>query len=731
MIFQFKFTIGDSKMKIKNRFILTFGVSTLFLFLLLGLFLFLSVRTKIHKELEKELNNKIEMVKDYIESNLKTGIKNYLRGIAEKSKTDTEMFYQAFFNKEIKDEKEAQDKAWEFLKKITIGKTGYIYILNSQGILLKHPKESIVGKDMSKVPNVIEQLKMKSEKSAGYIEYMWKNPGEEKERAKALYQEYFEKWDWIISVSSYKDEFSNLVDLENLRADVSKIRIGDTGYPFVFDGNFDFIIHPKLQGKNGKDFQDSNGKFFMKEIGEKKNGNLHYDWKNPGEEKAKEKFSYFRYIPELDWYVVISSYLYEFYSTIYIVKDVLIIASIIFILMFAALIFWSVGSLLKPIHSMKNTLSDIAQGQGDLTYRIEIKNANEIGEMAGFYNSFADKIKTLIKNIKNESENIAQTANDLASNSHESASSIQEITASTSSVLSNILRQKDKVMTSSKEIESILTGIGEINRMGDQIENQIASASASIEEMAANIVSSANMAHQADNISKNLENKSEEGKQSVEKLSIAIEEVARNSENIQEMVKLIMDISEQTNLLAMNAAIEAAHAGDYGKGFAVVAEEIRKLADKSSKSAKEIQEVVRKISESISYNLDISSKTRENFTILKKEIDQVRNSNHEISSSMEEQKTANQSILESISALNTYIHTIVDKLKEQVKKGETIGGSLNELKIISEEISTAMEEEKNALQDTAASAEHISNISNALKTASDKIKKDFNQFKID
>ncbi|OHD06503.1 MAG: hypothetical protein A2Y41_00270 [Spirochaetes bacterium GWB1_36_13] len=718
-------------MKIKNRFILTFGVSTLFLFLLLGLFLFLSVRTKIHKELEKELNNKIEMVKDYIESNLKTGIKNYLRGIAEKSKTDTEMFYQAFFNKEIKDEKEAQDKAWEFLKKITIGKTGYIYILNSQGILLKHPKESIVGKDMSKVPNVIEQLKMKSEKSAGYIEYMWKNPGEEKERAKALYQEYFEKWDWIISVSSYKDEFSNLVDLENLRADVSKIRIGDTGYPFVFDGNFDFIIHPKLQGKNGKDFQDSNGKFFMKEIGEKKNGNLHYDWKNPGEEKAKEKFSYFRYIPELDWYVVISSYLYEFYSTIYIVKDVLIIASIIFILMFAALIFWSVGSLLKPIHSMKNTLSDIAQGQGDLTYRIEIKNANEIGEMAGFYNSFADKIKTLIKNIKNESENIAQTANDLASNSHESASSIQEITASTSSVLSNILRQKDKVMTSSKEIESILTGIGEINRMGDQIENQIASASASIEEMAANIVSSANMAHQADNISKNLENKSEEGKQSVEKLSIAIEEVARNSENIQEMVKLIMDISEQTNLLAMNAAIEAAHAGDYGKGFAVVAEEIRKLADKSSKSAKEIQEVVRKISESISYNLDISSKTRENFTILKKEIDQVRNSNHEISSSMEEQKTANQSILESISALNTYIHTIVDKLKEQVKKGETIGGSLNELKIISEEISTAMEEEKNALQDTAASAEHISNISNALKTASDKIKKDFNQFKID
>ena len=179
----------------------------------------------------------------------------------------------------------------------------------------------------------------------------------------------------------------------------------------------------------------------------------------------------------------------------------------------------------------------------------------------------------------------------------------------------------------------------------------------------------------------------------------------------------------------MNAAIEAAHAGDYGKGFAVVAEEIRKLADKSAGSAKQIQGVIKSITADISKNSKYSDHVKESFRILQKNIEHMKQISHEIASSMEEQKTANFSILESIGSINIHAGTIADKTKEENQRGGQVEKILKDLTTMIEEIVAGMEEERLALEEAARSSENISNISHNLKIVSEKIDEDFKQFK--
>ena len=186
------------------------------------------------------------------------------------------------------------------------------------------------------------------------------------------------------------------------------------------------------------------------------------------------------------------------------------------------------------------------------------------------------------------------------------------------------------------------------------------------------------MAKRGDTGAEKLIQASAEGNQAMSVLTESIQEVSKNSSQIVEMVQLIMDISEQTNLLAMNAAIEAAHAGEYGKGFAVVAEEIRKLADKSSRSARDIQAVVKQIHEGMEQNRQRGEKTIENFKVLKVKVEKSSRVNHDIASASGEQKQANQSILRTVTALKDLGRLIAQKHGRipKCKKMEEVFASL-------------------------------------------------------
>jgi methyl-accepting chemotaxis protein len=360
-------------------------------------------------------------------------------------------------------------------------------------------------------------------------------------------------------------------------------------------------------------------------------------------------------------------------------------------------------------------------------YKVVAKD--EITSLGSEYNQFMLNLKNNIADLQKKINNVQEFSEDLAANSEETASSIHEISSSAASVSNNMENQNDMVRDSNDFIKKILFGISEISRQADSIKGQINEASDAVGKMDKTIENSSVLSDKGQNSAEKLSQASSQVNDVMQKLMETTATVSENSDKIVDMIQLIMEISEQTNLLAMNAAIEAAHAGDHGQGFAVVAEEIRQLADRSSQGAKQIQNVIRDISKEIKENFKLADRTKENFNVLRSNIEQVRNINVNISGAMKEQQSANKSILEIISYLQERGNEIAEYSDKETKRGARIEQILEQLTVISQEVNTAMQEERNALQEASSASEHISNISNELKQIAAGIQKDFQIFK--
>ncbi len=405
-------------------------------------------------------------------------------------------------------------------------------------------------------------------------------------------------------------------------------------------------------------------------------------------------------------------------------------------ILFSIFIFLIAHIISKSISkSMKNFQAIFLKGSsGDLNAQYTVPQfkqiKNEILNTASSYNGFLNHLKEIISKLKNNSAQLISSAEEAAASSQESTASIHEITASVKTVSETIDKQKSIIKESTTLIHEILKGIDEIFNYSDETKVQIDDASSAVEQMAATINSSLDLAIKGDQTTHKLGEVSTEVHETITTLFSAIESVASNSEQIVEMVQLIMDLSEQTNLLAMNAAIEAAHAGEYGKGFAVVAEEIRKLADSSSDGAKKIQDVVKSISTDINKNLTLADKTKQSFELLQRNVKNSSEINHATASALEEQKVANESILTIISNLKEMGEQTALKAKEESSRGKSIESILSTLNTISEEIIMAMDEEKTALSETSIASEHMSMIANLLRDIAAGIEKDFSVFKL-
>ncbi len=407
-----------------------------------------------------------------------------------------------------------------------------------------------------------------------------------------------------------------------------------------------------------------------------------------------------------------------------------VIPAIIITLFLIIFIFYFNGQVLKPIHTVSSHLKEISSGHGDLTMRIEIKRKDEIGALSQYFNQFVSFLNEKIKNIKEQMSQVNNSAEDSASNSSQTSASVREISASVQSVAKNMDEQLHIVEESHQYLNNILSGLDNITNLSFEIQDQISQASSSIEEMTATIGNTSTLSTQGDSAAHKLQEASSDGNEAMHDLMKSIENVAQSSDKIVEMVQLIMDISEQTNLLAMNAAIEAAHAGEFGKGFAVVAEEIRKLADRSGYSAKEIQNVVKEIADEILNNKNLANKTQMGFEVVRNNVNQVSQINEEVAAAMNEQKNANEAILISVTSLKKMGTTIVTQIKDEKEKGGQIKNILERLVLISKEVTAGIQEEKLALEETSKATELISELANKIREMSNNIKDDFKLFKV-
>ena len=385
---------------IKNfpiRYKLLFIYSFCFLVIisLSSLIIYFIVKQNVEKNIESELKNSTSAILNTVKTAVSVSIKNRLRGVAEKNYDIIQHLYDRQQAGEISLE-EAKERAVDIILCQKIGITGYICILDGKGRVLKHPKKPLEGLDISDHQFVQEMIAMKN----GYIEYSWKNPEDAMAQPKALYINYFEPWDWMITVSSYRKEFSRLVEINDFKEGILSLRFGKTGYSYVMDTMGNVIIHPELTGLNVFEDERFPDQFFKKML-KKKNGKLIYSWKNPRDEKHRKKLVIFNYIPEYEWIVASSSYLDEFYFPLGTIRHFIILVVGAALIVFIPITFVLSATITKPLQSLMIRFNQDIVG-GFSNRGVKMESTDEVGQLTFYYNSFMDRLATHDKELLTE-----------------------------------------------------------------------------------------------------------------------------------------------------------------------------------------------------------------------------------------------------------------------------------------------------------------------------------------
>jgi methyl-accepting chemotaxis protein len=365
--------------------------------------------------------------------------------------------------------------------------------------------------------------------------------------------------------------------------------------------------------------------------------------------------------------------------------------------------------MIKPIMDLGKELESLSEADADLTVTIPVQTNDEIGKVADSFNLFINKLRSLMINVKKVIENTDRVNLNVGSSTEETSSSIEQIRANLDSIANQMGVLDSNVTDNVASIEEVSQNI---SSMDDQIINQ----SAMVEESTAAITQ---MIVSLENVNKVSQNKkattmalsdlASKGMNTISETANNFNVVVSHINQIQEMVGTISNIAAQTNLLSMNAAIEAAHAGDSGKGFAVVAEEIRKLADSAGQSSKSITQLIKDITRSIMETDENVSSTSEAFKKIETEVRDTVDAFSEIEQSVSELNIGGKQILESSNQINEVTINIKSGSQE-IKAGmKVMLDSSNSLKSVSEAVNLGMTES------TAGAAEIVTSMQLMVK----------------
>ena len=517
----------------------------------------------------------------------------------------------------------------EQIKDIVVGKTGYCYIINSDGTVIAHKDTSIVD-----------------------------NFGNSQQRAQ-------------------KDpQFNSLATFEKQALQNSEAAIGS----YTYNGIFNIAAHALI--------------------------------KTTG------------------WTVIIKAPYHEFMGAVDTLRRSLYAIGIAILGVTFIIVYFVARAMVRPIQNAVVALRDIAQGEGDLTVRLPVQGNDEITDMAGYFNKTIKKIGTSIQTVGANSHIMEGVGNELASNMTETASAVHEISANIEGVKQQTLTQAASVTETAATIEEIVRTIKQLSNSIETQAASVAQSSSSVEEMVANIASIGQTLGKTDDVIKTLTAATGDGKATLVTSNAVTQKIAEESGSLMEASSVIQHIASQTNLLAMNAAIEAAHAGEAGKGFAVVADEIRKLAEDSAMQGKTITATLKTLSGEIE-TLSASSRTvEEKFNAIFSLAEQVKDMSALLTESMREQEHGSKEVLTAIKNISMVTVEVQAGSEEMLKGGEGVAEEMQKLDNLTRIMTDSMNEMAAGAIEINNAIQEVREITQKNKQSIDNLAEEVGKFKV-